>query len=244
MLKIAICDDDQIFAGHLETLILQESRRMGIQVETEVILDGNSLVESIQEGIRYSLIFLDIELEQMDGISAARHIRDMDRYVLLIFVSDNNSYFQELFEVEPFRFLSKPLDVQKFCRYFEEACRRIDETDVFYQFTFNKEVHQVLLKDVVYFESRKRMIYIFLKDGKTVYFYGKLNEVEKEITDRGNYFLRIHQSYLVNYNYIKKMGYYNVVIGFDGKTAELKVSEDREKNVRRQLCEMYGEYPP
>lgn len=77
-----------------------------------------------------------------------------------------------------------------------------------------------------------------------MYFYGNLNEVEKEPANRGNYFLRIHQSYLVNYSYIKKMDYYNVVIGFDGKTAELKVSEDREKNVRRQLYEMFGDYPP
>lgn len=244
MLKIAICDDDQIFAGRLESLILQESRRMNLQMETDVFYDGKSLVDSIREGNWYSLIFLDIELKQMDGISAARHIRDMDRHVLLIFVSDSNCYLQELFEVEPFRFLSKPLNVQKFRGYFEEACKRIGETDVFYQFTFNKEVHQVLLKDVVYFESRKRMVYIFLKDGKTVYFYGKLNEVEKELTDKGNYFLRIHQSYLVNHNYIKKMNYYNVVIGFEGKTIELKVSEDREKNVRRQLCEIFGDYPP
>ena len=244
MLKIAICDDDQIFSGHLETLILQKSRHMNLQVETEVFSDGKSLVDSIREGSRYSLIFLDIELKEMDGISTARHIRNMDRYVLLIFVSENNSFFQDLFEVEPFRFLSKPLDLQKFRRYFEEACKRIGETDVFYQFTFNKEVHQVLLKDVVYFESRKRIVYIFLRNGCSMYFYGKLNEVEKELTNRGNYFLRIHQSYLVNYSYIKKMDYYNVVIGFDGKTAELKVSEDREKNVRRQLYEMFGDNPP
>lgn len=114
MLKIAICDDDLRFAGSLETLVMAENRELGIRVETEVFADGKTLVEHIQAGERYGLIFLDIEMKHVDGISAARLIRETDRSVLFIYISGYDSYLKELFEVEPFRFLSKPLEKELF----------------------------------------------------------------------------------------------------------------------------------
>lgn len=238
MLRIAICDDDLAFTGSLETLVLDESRDMGIRVDTDVFSDGKTLLKSIQSGERYGLIFIDIEMEQVDGISAARKIRETDRSVLFIYISGYDKYLKDLFEVEPFRFLSKPLDKEKFRRYFMEACRRIGETEAFYQFTFNKEIRKVPLKDVVYFESRNRVVHIFLRDGNTAHFYGKLSVVEKELTDSRGYFLRIHQSFLVNYDYITKMNFFYITIHMNEKEIELKISEDRQKEVRRQLCTM------
>ena len=238
MLKIAICYDDLGFTGSLENLVLEESRSMGLRVDTDVFFDGNILLKSIQSGERYGLIFIDIEMEQVDGISAARKIRETDRSVLLIYISGYDKYLKELFEVEPFRFLSKPLDKEKFRRYFKEACHRIGETEVFYQFKFNKEIQKVSLKDVVYFESRNRVVHIFFQDRSTAYFYGKLNNVEKELANSRKYFLRIHQSFLVNYDYITKMNFFNITIRINEKEIELKISEDRQKEVRRQLCTM------
>lgn len=238
MLKIAICDDDRMFTGSLETLILTECRRLGIRVETDVFDDGKSLVEYIGTGKNYRLIFLDIEMEHTDGISAARFIRERDRSVLFIYISGYESHFKELFEVEAFRFLSKPLDKEQFRRYFKEACQRIGERDAFYQFTFNKEIRIVPLKDVVYFESRVRIVYIFFSDGHSEYFYGKLNGVEKEIDDIGQHFLRIHQSFLVNYDYIKTMNFCSITVCMGDREIKLNISEDRQKEVRRQLCGM------
>ena len=176
-------------------------------------------------------------MEQVDGITAARCIREIDRTVLLIYVS---GYLKELFEVEPFRFLSKPLDHVQFARYFKESYKRINETEVFYQFTFNKEIKKVPIRDIVYFESNNRIVYIHLKDGSDEHFYGKLNNVEKELVASRQYFLRIHQSFLVNYDYIKKMNFFNITISFLGKEKELKISEDRQKDVRQQLCKIAG----
>lgn len=238
MLRIAICDDDLGFTGSLETLVLEESRSMGIRVDTYVFSDGRTLLKSIQSGEPYGLIFIDIEMEQVDGISAARKIRETDRSVLFIYISGYDKYLKDLFEVEPFRFLSKPLDKEKFRRYFKEACHRIGETEVFYQFTFNREIRKVPLKDVVYFESRNRVVHIFLRDGSTAHFYGKLSAVEKELADSRRYFLRIHQSFLVNYDYITKMNFFNITISMNGKEIELKISEDRQKEVCRHLCTM------
>ncbi len=240
MLRIAICDDDSKFIRKLETLVLQESQKLGIRADTDVFSDGKTLLKSFQNGDHYELIFIDIEMEQVDGITAARRIREIDRTVLLVYVSGYDKYLKELFEVEPFRFLSKPLNHAQFDRYFKEACKRINETEVFYQFTFNKEIRKRSVKYIVYFESNNRIVYIHLKDGTNEYFYGKLNNVEKELAASRQYFLRIHQSFLVNYDYIIKMNFFNITINYARKKMELKISEDRQKEVRRQLCKIAG----
>lgn len=105
MLRVAICDDDLKFTGQIEALVFQESQKLGIRVEAEVFSDGKTLLNSIQNGEHYQLIFIDIEMEQVDGITAARCIREIDRTVLLIYVSGYDNYLKELFEVEPFHFL-------------------------------------------------------------------------------------------------------------------------------------------
>lgn len=240
MLRIAICDDDSKFTEEIETLVFQESRKLGIRVETEVFSDGKTLLKSIQNDDHYELIFIDIEMEQVDGITAARCIREIDRAVLLIYVSGYDKYLKELFEVEPFRFLSKPINHAQFARYFRESCKRINETEAFYQFTFNKEIRKVSVKDIVYFESNNRIVYIHLKNGSDEHFYGKLNNVEKDLATSKQYFLRIHQSFLVNYDYIKRMNFFNITINFMGTEIELKISEDRQKEVRQQLCKIVG----
>lgn len=62
--------------------------------------------------------------------------------------------------------------------------------------------------------------------------------MEKELAESRRYFLRIHQSFLVNYDYIVKMNFYNLTIRINGKEINLKISEDRQREVRRQICAM------
>lgn len=237
MLKIAICDDDVKFTGTLEHMVIQAEGIMDIHIETEVFFDGDMLVKRFKEGSRYDIIFLDIEMKRMNGIAVARSIRKMDYSVLLIYVSGYEHYLKELFEVEPFRFLSKPIDNELFYRYFSDACQRVIETEEYYQYKYNKEIRKVLIRDIVYFESRSRIIYIFLKNGFVDRFYGKLNNVEKKLVEEKNFFLRIHQSFLVNYDYVRKINYSNMVLSIgDGKEITLNISEDRQKEVRNQLC--------
>lgn len=237
MLKIAVCDDDIRFAAKLENMILQEALQAGLSAETEIYSDGDTLVADMQKGYRYELIFLDIEMERLNGIRAAHIIREMDCSVLLIYVSGYEQYLKELFEVEPFRFLQKPLDDERLRRYFHEACERIGDTDTFYQFTFNKNIRRVSLRDIIYFESRNRVVYIVMNNGIEEYFYGKLNDVEKKLEESRYRFLRIHQSYLVNYSYIKKMSFSAItIVTGNGKEISLRISEDREKKIRTQLC--------
>lgn len=236
MIRIAICDDDKAFAGHVESLVIELSRCMGVSVDTEVYFDGTSLLDGIEKGNRYELMFLDIEMKKMGGIEAARRIREMNRSILFIYISSHEQYLKELFEVEPFRFLSKPLDEELFKRYFEDAVTRIEEGAAFFQYKYNKTFKKAAFRNIVYFESQYRIIRIVFADGTEDSFYGKLNNIEKEVKAINQSFLRIHQSYFVNYNYISKIEFKHVTVSYGGgKEDDLKISEERRRELHGML---------
>lgn len=197
MINVGICDDDLIFATKIETMLIKISKSQLIEMNIEVYSDGCELWNDIQNRNTFDLLYLDIEMLQVNGIDVARKIREKDMDVIIIYISSYENYFIQLFEVEPFRFIKKPVDEKIFYDYFNKAYNRILGSDLYFEYKFNKVLYKIMLKDVLYFESSGRLIKIKGKDenGK---FYGKLNMLEKKLENGKISFLRIHQSYLVN----------------------------------------------
>ena len=144
-------------------------------------------------------------MKNMDGITVARKIRDRDPYAILIFVSSYDSYYEQLFEVEPLRFLHKPIDPEKFEEYFRVAYKKLTSLEERLHFEFNKRLYQIPYRDIVYMESRRRVIHLFGKNGEEYRFYKKMKDLLEEISHTGNMFIRVHCSYVVNYYYIKSL---------------------------------------
>ena len=103
MIKAAICDDDKLFTGQLERHLHLVAEDISIPLETEIFFDGAGFLEELNRGTRYDIIFMDIEMTQMDGISAAKQLRHLDPTALLVYISGYDQYFRQLFEVGVFR---------------------------------------------------------------------------------------------------------------------------------------------
>lgn len=241
MINIAICDDDLIVTKSLEKMLYEIAAESNVTIRCEPFYDGAALAEVVSEQHSYfDLIYLDIEMEDMDGIHTARQLRNLALPVLIVYVSAHEEYLKELFSTEPFRFLSKPIERKEFREVFHSACRRIQSRAAYYSFAYKKSLHKVPFDRIAYFESRGRRIHIHMsglaaEDHYTEMFYGKMNEVEKQVASVNSRFLRIHQSFLVNFDYVRVIGFSEVVM-MDGQT--LPVSEERQKNVRTQFCLM------
>lgn len=211
MIKIAICDNDVALTSLIECLLYKIAQKMSIAIDVDIFFDGITLRKSMEQENSYDLIYLDIEMEKLDGIETARQIREKDYMVLIIYVSSYEEYLKELFEVEPFRFLSKPIDEKLFYKYFQSAYERIEKEQEYFEVKFNNEIVHVPIKNIVYFESEKRYVHV-ITDKRKYTLYGKLKEIESQMKNRKFVFIRIHQSYLVNYKYIKRINLLSVVL--------------------------------
>ena len=88
MIRIAICDDDKTMTTIIEEMLYKISKEQSLKIECEIFFDGSTLVEHICQGTYYDLIYLDIEMKNVNGISAAEVIREMDIPALIIYVSN------------------------------------------------------------------------------------------------------------------------------------------------------------
>lgn len=238
MIKAAICDDDKLFSGQLEEQLHSVAKAFSIPLETENFFDGSGLLEEVNRGARYDIIFMDIEMVQVDGISAAKQLRHLDPTALLIYISGYDQYFRQLFEVGVFRFLDKPLDVEKLLECFVDACKEISDRNACFEYTCKRSFFRVPFREIVYFESDRRVIRLYLWNGEYREFYGKLNQIEEGMKAGGRFFLRSHQSYLLNYDYVRRMNATSVILAVNGKEIEFPISPDRQYEMSRQLCEL------
>ena len=234
MLNIAICDDDIPTTGKMEMLVQKIAKRNFVNIETEVFWNGESLVDTIAQGKCFDIIYLDIEMVKENGISAAKRIRMYDKNVLIVYVTSYENHMKESFSVRPFQFLVKPVSEQQMEMCFKAACEDINSEDFYFRYSYQRIKHKVLIRDILYFESNKRKVFI-ITDNECLELYGKLNEIEKSLKNSKMSFLRVHQSFLVNYKHVKGQAYDFVIID-NGK--KISISEDRRRMISEQYCSM------
>ena len=159
MINIGICDDEVKVAGRMENLLLEISDQEKIPINVDVFYSGNTLEKEILKGTKYDLIYLDIQMENGDGITAAKNIRKVDENVLFIFVSGYEKYALELFRLDVFEFIKKPFDDRIFREVFLKANKKDAKVDL------NKLVLYLGGKDnIIQAETKLSRFIVTLKD--------------------------------------------------------------------------------
>ena len=240
MIHIAICDDDRPMTGLVEQLLRRTAAEQGMEINCEVFFDGTSLLKAATEQqMCFDLIYLDIEMGDMNGIHTALALRNKELPTLIVYISSHEEYLKELFCTEPFRFLSKPIDETAFYSVFLAACERIRKRTGYFTFFYKRACHRIPFDRITCFESNGRIISIHLSGRDEMrsaslqdQFYGKLNDIEKQVASLNERFLRVHQSFLVNFDYIKMLSSTEIEM-LDGR--KIQISEDRRKKVRAKF---------
>ena len=194
---------------------------------------GESLCRFLRENKKIlDVLFLDIELLTTNGIEVGRFIREEQENMetAIVYISANSSYAMDLFRVQPTDFLIKPLDKIKVGNVMNRIQKISEVRKGIFEYFGSGYYFKVLYKDILYFSSQNKKVHLVLKDGQKE-FNGKLKEIAKKIP--GN-FIQIHQSYLINFDYIEECSYESVKMK-NGDT--IPISQPYRKSVRKQLAE-------
>ncbi len=234
MITCAMCDDDLPFAEQLRSLVLSYAKEQHIEVQAETFASAGELLSEIESGAGFEILFLDIEMQEMNGIELGKKLREISYQTLLIYVSGYDQYMRQLFDTEPFRFLSKPLQKEELYSVLDKAFERIGRfRRENFTIRFGKNVVNLLCRDIVYLESNRRKVIVHTVRGEYEY-YHKLDEAENELTEISADFIRIHKAYLVNMEHVEAFQYEKLALR-DGTI--LSISEVHRADVRSRFWE-------
>ena len=152
MIKIAICDDEPMMAQELASHLAEYMKEKSITAyDLSSFPDSCALLDAAD---RFDVIFLDIQMEQPDGMETARLLRRRGDYSLLVFVTVLKELVFDAFQVEAYDYLLKPLDSTRFKQTMNRVLRSLEQRtaeDIVIQRGTGCEV--VLLSDIVYWFS-------------------------------------------------------------------------------------------
>lgn len=199
MLRIGVCDDIPVHADILENGIACWRQERQIAAQIIKFQSGEELLFEIESTGDLSAVFLDIHLSGISGIETAVKIRDQNRLVSVVFVSSYESYFREMYELGwPILFLEKPIQKEKLYQRLDQIVVEYQDINKCFQFQSNHRSYTIDLHKVLYFVSDGRTVTVVLEEGIEHRMYQKLNDIERILKYYQNFFIRIHQSYLVN----------------------------------------------
>lgn len=229
-LKIAICDDEENVCYQLEKIIIEILKQRAVKYQIELFFTGEELCEYMEKR-QYDLIFLDIELPNVNGIDIGKYVREMlkNEMVQIAYISAKAEYAIELFDFRPINFLIKPLDVKKVTKVIDKYCIINGQNNYVFNYMKKKQYYKVPMSEIRYFERNNRKVTIHTKNGIDE-FYDSMEQVYARV--KGNDFLFIHKSIIVNYRFIKKVSYDNVEMA-DGTV--LPISQPRRKEIK-EMC--------
>lgn len=240
MFRIAICDDERFFVEKLKELLSDYMMEKGFVFEIDTYNSGAELLGLGIEISQYTVVFLDIIMEKISGITAAEKIRKVSREVFIVFVTAYMDYSLEGYRLDVVRYLLKGdanfRSIVNECM--DAIIYKLNYSVAKKEFRFMEGVKEISLERLLYIESNlHKLEFYVMEDAMQIYtMYGTLNELEEELTE--NNFVRIHQSYLVNIKHIKNVARYRAVLT---NGVELVIPKVRYTYVKKRFVAYQGE---
>ena len=206
MYHVGICDDEYNICAELENYIEKYFKAHFLKGIIDVFFDGKAMSDYLRQNNTINLLFLDIELPENNGIEIGRLLREEleNESTEIIYVSSKTNYAMELFQCRPLDFLVKPINYAMVEKIMDIVLKRDFIRQKKVSFQIGKENQTFFVKDILYFRSDNKTIYMEMTSGEVYNFRAKLDDIETKISE--DLFLRIHKSYLINHAYVQCYG--------------------------------------
>lgn len=206
-MRIALVDDEQSQRDMLKSYLSRFSEEGGEKFDVDEFPSGDALLANYR--LIYDIIFLDVDMPGTNGVSAARRVRELDRSVAILFITNMAQYAINGYEVEALDYIIKPIGyydfAMKFRRAVSRAARRRDR-----ELLLDTAEGKVLVRvaDVAYVETMGHyLIYHAVgKDAPLRELRVRGNMKDQEQLLRPYNFCQVHKSFLVNLEYVEEIG--------------------------------------
>jgi len=234
MIKIAVVEDDRVYAEQLEEYLRKHEAEYAESFDITTYNDGDAIVSSYQS--QFDIILMDIEMKFMDGMSAAEEIRRVDKEVVIIFITNMTQYAIRGYAVEALDYMLKPVSYFAFSQRLNRAISRMKKREQkSLVISVKGGVVRLPVNSIYYIESQGHNLLYHTTSGEYVS-SGTLKDAEEAL--RELHFFRGSKWYLINLQQVQGLG--------DGfaklKSGEnVPLSRGRKKEFMEALAQHWGE---
>lgn len=233
MIHIAICDDEKNIRIDLKQKLEKYSQESGNVIRIFLFEDGEDLIANYK--IEIDLIFLDIEMKEIDGVAAAEKIREIDKEVGIIFLTSYKKYALKGYQVGAINYIIKPIRYARLKNEMDDFLekQRVNPRE-FIVVTNEAGKQKILLKDLKYAETEKGNVVLHTADKKMLV-YMTMKELQQLLPPE--YFQRCHASFIVNMDYINGVKKLEIEL-LDGEI--IPISQPKRKEFMEAMAKYWG----
>ncbi len=232
MVRIAIVEDEDLYVEQLRQYLNQYQEENGEVFEIMVFSDGDQIVENYRGD--FDIIFLDVQMPFMDGMTAAEHIRKLDENVVLIFITNMAQYAIRGYSVNALDFILKPITYFPFSQKLKRTLEVLKKREKKYvTLKVDGGVAKLALNQIYYVESMKHRVIVH-GESSEYSLVGTMKDMEERLL--GENFFRCNNCYLVNLTQVERVIGTEVIVG--GQS--LQISRPKRKAFMAALTNYMG----
>lgn len=233
-MQIAICDDMKIYILSIEAYVKEFFQTRAISYEIDTFTNGLDLLNSQK---KYDIVFLDIELEDLNGIEVAKQIQLKNRSTIIIVVTSYRKYLDDAMDLKVTRYIDKPISQDRIIAALKKATEELLQQSITFT-TTDKSMIRIRLSDIVYAEATFKKVKLY-----TVINEFELKESLKSIREKLSFsqFATPHNSYIINLNYILDFHKDYLVLTEPYNSVRISVAPRKRAEFKRQFMGFIGE---
>ena len=232
-ISIGVVDDDPKDRAHLTSLLRRYQAEHSLTFRVTQFADAAALLVDYTPD--YDILFLDIQMDGIDGMRAATAIRRVDTTVVLIFVTNTAQYAVSGYSVQAQSYLLKPATYFALSTELERGLAHLNRMERASILVGSRAaLRRVDVADIVYLESRRHKLTVHLLD-EAIEFNATLKEYEEILEPQG--FYRSNSSFLINLRHLA------AIDGEDSRMStgeRLRISRARKKGLLEVLASHIG----
>lgn len=234
-MRIAVCDDEKFYREKITALLQKYLSGHQLDSVIDIFCSGEEFLSQSSNAVKYDIVFMDINMEQTDGIETAMRIRAFQSNTYIVFVTAFIKYALDGYKVNAVRYIMKDTLDAAISECMGAILQKMQLRQI--SFSFIEGEKKLYTDNLLYVESKKhKSVFYYQEEQLTKYqIYEKLDDIEKVLNGAG--FLRIHKSYLVNMRHIRKISNYIAELSTG---EELPIPRIRYQAVKQKFVEYKG----
>ena len=205
MLKIAVCDDEQLYLDKTRAMLEQYAAEHDVEITAEAFSNPSTLLDSIEAGERHAIYLLDIYMPGVSGMSVATELRSRGVRSPIIFLTSSTEHAVEAFGVDATHYLLKPYTQPNFFAAMDKAMQSISaHAEESIVLKIGGEYQNVTVDRIMYCEAANNYQRLWMKDGSELLVRMTASELY-DLLESFGCFHRCGRAYIINLNHVKKV---------------------------------------